>query len=85
MLLVYNTPGCLFRPLVLVKPFKDTSHLICHSTSLSLYFIIFNKDNFVKVSPYKWLLLKLGEFFLMKILQKDTQGPTKLNFLHINK
>ncbi len=53
---------------------------LCRSTSVSLYY-----DWDVQVSHYKWVLLKLGEFFLTKILQKGTQGPTKVNFLHINK
>ncbi len=59
--------------------------LICRAISLSLYFIILDKDSFVKVSHYKWVLLKLGEFFLVKILQKGAHSLTKVRFLYINK
>ncbi len=59
--------------------------LICLSTSLSPCFIKLDNNNFVKVSHYKWVLETQGVYFLMKILQKGTQVPTKVYFLQINK
>ncbi len=43
-----------------------------------------DKDNFVRVS-LQMSCLESGGVFLMKVLQKGAQGPTKVHFLQINK
>ncbi len=40
----------------------------------------FYKNN--KTSYYKWVLVKLGEFFSHEITQ-GTQGTTEIHFLHM--
>ncbi len=57
---------------------NNKNNQIYHSTSLSQWFTILDKYNFVKLSYYKGCLLKLGLCFLMKILQNGSQD-------HINK
>ncbi len=63
--------------------------LLCHSISYLPYFIILDKNNSVKLFHPKWVssleTVDLGGVFLAKILQKGTQGPTKVHFLCINK
>ncbi len=69
-------------PSLFQKQFQKSlkSILNCHSTSLSPFFIILDKDSFVKVCHYKWVFLKLGKSFLMKILQNGSQAPHNSSF-----
>ncbi len=66
--------------------------LICHCTSLSPWFIILDKNNFVKVFHHYWIPIwapmlewRSEGVFLMNILEKASQGPTNVHFFYINK
>ncbi len=62
--------------------------LISHFTWILQWFIILDMNNLVNVTHHYWMLLKLSiklKFFLEKILQKSSQGPTKVHFFHKNK